>query len=538
MAKITAKASLIQNSNLFLHIADKGGTDITIATTGVNAGTLTSTVTDWTEALASDVNGVINKPIVAGDRAVVSHVGTASNEGLTGLVDSVTATVVTLSDIRDSDGVLADFTNEASGADINVVAVKKTYQFIEAGDMSFIDGCQGIVLASKLVDMWDTLDLDKYDRPFTSIEPRAKSLASLNGWEPHDTSTINAIRDTALEIRATATVTADKIYALWRSGSLDDTGDQFYFWPSSDAELTAPASAVMTGYMNQLFLIYDSAGADNRNSNGGITWFTRCAEPFKTIVMEEHVVDYAEIMPVSASNGADPKLVATDGTISGGGIYANIDWTDDTIVYQGDVDGTPYNFTGFIEGNSQTNQTVHEKINYLWRQPTDINQGDVGALRGDKQWPLTSFSGEVFTVLDGYLLNYDSSQRNDLRVTDTIPTIRQWPSIMTLTVASALLAVGGTFTIYHTNTYGTDGAVVFENESAVPQQDISITGSDNIVMAYSTYNVDGHVGGNPLPVTIAYNRPGFIEPDVVEVTLAGVNVSASISPTADPSYIA
>lgn len=534
MAKITAKASLIQNSNLFLHIADKGGSDVALADVDGTQFTLTS-ATDgaWDTTGAADADGVINRGIVIGDEITLSHMGNSANEGMIATVDTVSATVIEAT--KTSAHTIAA---ESNSANINVVSTLKTYQFTEVGDLSFIGGVQGIVLSSKLVDMWDTLDLDKYDRPFTSIEPRAKSLASLNGWEPHDLSTINAIRDTALEIRATATATANKIYALWRSGDLDDNLDAFKFWPSSDAELTAPTAAVMTGYMNQLFLIYDLAGADNRNSNGGITWFTRCAEEFKTIVMEEHVVNYAEIMPVSAANGVDPKLVATDATVGAGGIYALIDWTDDTVVYLGDVDGADYNFTGFIEGDSQTNQTVHEKINYLWRQTTDINQGDAGALRGDKQWPLTSFSGEVFTVLDGYLLNYDSSQRNDLRVTDTIPVIRQWPSIMTLTINSATLAVSGTLTIYHTNTYGTDLAVVFQNESAVPQQDVPITGTDNIVMAYSTYAVDGHIGGTPLPVTIAYNRPGFIEPDVVEVTLAGVNVSASISPTADPSYIA
>lgn len=533
MAKITTKASLVQDSNLFLHIADKGGSDVALADVDGTEFTLTSATAAWATTGSSDINGVINRAIVVGDEITLSHMGNSANEGLIGTVTAVTATIVT------ADKTSAHTTTaESNSANINVVATKKTYQFTEVGALSFIDGVQGIVLSSKLVDMWDTLDLDKYDRPFTSIEPRAKSLASLNGWEPHDLSTINAIRDTALEVRPNATGSATQIYALWRSGDLDETTDQFNFWPSSDAEITAPTAAVMTGYMNQLFKVYDLAGADNRNSNGGITWFTRCAEEGKTIVMQEHVVDYAEIIPVSSANQVDPKLIASDATVGAGGIYTNIDWTDDTIVYLGDVDGVDYNFTGFIEGDSQTNQTVHEKINYLWRQPTDINQGDAGVLRGDKQWPLTSFSGEVFTILDGYLLNYDSAQRNDLRVTDTIPTVRQWPSIMTLTVNEPPLAVGGTFTIYHSDTYGTDAAVVFQNESAVPQQDITMTGIDNIVMAYSTYAVDGHVGGTPLPVTIAYNRPGFIEPDVVEVTLAGVNVSASISPASDPSYIA
>ena len=79
---------------------------------------------------------------------------------------------------------------------------------------------------------------------------------------------------------------------------------------------------------------------------------------------------------------------------------------------------------------------------------------------------------------------------------------------------------------------------MFQNENDINQQDITIASSVDIVMAYSTYAVDGHTGGQPLPITISYNRPGFIEPDIITTTLSGANVTATISPTADPSYIA
>ncbi len=531
MTKIITKAALVPATNLFLYISDKGGTDVALAFVAGVEWTITSATAAWITSDAADVNGVINRAILVGDVITYGHSGIAGNEGITFTVTAVTATVITC------DELVGSPTAESAGSNINIIAFKKTYEFVEAGALSFIDGVQGVVMTSKLVDMWDTLDLDKYARPFTSIEPRAKSLASLNGWEPHNDSTLNAIRDTALEIRDTATAAARKIYFLFRSGDLNGGTDQMTVWPSSDAPITAPLEAVMAGYINQLFLIYDAAGSDNRNSNGGITWFTRCAEPFKTIIMEEFSLDYAEIISVGSGNLADPKLVAIDGTISAGGIYANIDVTDDTADYSGDVDGNFYNFDLVVEGDSQTNQTVHEKVNYLLRQPTDINESVDHVLRGDKQWPITTFSGEVFTV-QGYLLNYNSAQRNDLRVVDTIPVIRQWPSIMTLSVGAADLAHGGTFSIWHTDTFGTDAAVLFEDESSVQQQDITIAANVDVVMAYSTYNVDGHAGGTPLPITISYNRPGFIEPDVVTTTLSGVNVSAAISPTADPSYIA
>ena len=528
MAKITLKADLDQNVNLFLHIADWTLSDITVADVDGTALTLTSAAGDFTVASGPDANGVYQRAIEIGDEITLSHTDNVANEGLVATVTNVVGGVIS------ADKTSAHTTTaEANGANFNIIATKKTFQFIEAGTpaLSFVDGVQGIVLASKLVDMWDTLDLDKYARPFTSIEPRAKSIAAINGWEPHDTSTLNAIRDTALEIRPDANSAASKIYALWRSGDLDGASDQFNFWPITDAAITAPTAAVMSGYINQLFLIYDVAGADNR----GI-WFTRCAEVGKTIVMEQHSVQYAEIIPVSSANQVDPKLQATDGAITtASSIWELIDITDDALDYSGDVDGAFFNFDLVVEGDSQKNQTVHEKINYLLRQPTDINQGNGGVLRGDKQWPITSFSGEVFTV-QGYLLNYNATQRNDLRVVDTTPTTHSWPSTLAITVTAPLLAQGGTFTIYHADTYGTDGAVVFQNELDVNQQDITIAASVQIIMAYSTYNVDGHVGGQPLDIILAYNKPGSIEPDIIFSTLNGSNLTISISPTADPSY--
>lgn len=198
---------------------------------------------------------------------------------------------------------------------------------------------------------------------FTSIEPRAKALANKDGWEPHDFDTLNAIRDTALEIRPDATSAYTKSYALLRStGSLHETTDQMTFWSDNDAWDTAPNQAVMTGYLNQLVLIHDVPNAvDNRG-----TWYSRCAEAGKTIVMESHDLQYAEIYPVSANNGIDPKLAdpgsgvpyTSDATIAAGGDYANIQYYSDVDgIYSGDVDGTPYDFYGYVDADSKTPAT-------------------------------------------------------------------------------------------------------------------------------------------------------------------------------------
>lgn len=530
MAKITSKATLAIGTNFKLHIADKGGTDIAISKSGATL-TITSSTTNFTSS--SEAAGIVNRALINGEVIKFSHTGNAANEGMTATLTAVAANSLTATILTGTGAT------ETAGADMNITTTDKTYQFLEAGGLSFIDGVQGIVFGSKLVDLWDTSDLDKYDAPFSSIEPRAKSIASINGWKPHDSSTINAIRDTALEVRPSKTASATQIYALFRSTSNAHAGtDQMTYWPTTAAEMTAPSAFVMAGYCNQLVKIYDYNGGAPVDNRG--TWFTRLAVEGKTIVMEQHSVNYAEIYPISAANAIDPKLIVSDATIAAGGIYANIKYyLDADSVYIGDVNGANFNFTGYVDADSQTNEAAHQKVNYLWRQATDINT-DTGVgpdKRGDKQWPLTTFSGDAFTV-KCYLLNYKASQRNNLTVVDNIPTSRSWPAIYTLTVTAPALAVGGTMSLIHEDSFGTGGAVYLKNEAAADQKDISISSTQDIVVAYSTYTNGGHTANTPINLRLTWNRPGFVEPDSSSFTLGAANLGVAISPSADPSYTA
>ena len=537
MAKIESKADLDLGTNLKLHIADKGASDLTIDDLGDGTGTITSAAEIADFASSSESTGLVNRGVVVGDVLTLSHTGNPLNEGLQVTVTDVTANVITYDDID-------TLTDEINGADVNLIATGKTYQFLEAGALSFIDGVAGIVLASEMVDLWDITDLDIYDPAFTSIEPRAKSMASINGWEPHDNDTLKALRDIALEIRATSGSAANKIYSCLRSGTLNAPTDQFTLWASTDAWDTAPTLATTTGYINELVLIYDAAGSDNRFTNGGITWITRCAEEGKTIIMEEFQLNYAEITPVSAANAIDPKLTVGDGVVSVHADYTNIlYYLDDDNVYEGDVNSTDYDFTGYVDGDLKSNEKVHAKINYLWRQPTNINSdGGAGTtsseLRGDKQWPMTVFVGDGFTV-QAYLQDYNAGQRNNLTVVDAVGTLRTWPIIYTLTINSDSAAYTGELSVIHADTFGTSAAVYLEDEVSAQQHDITIEsdGSQSIVVAYSTYAVDGHTPGDPLALILTWNRPGYIEPGNLAFTMSA-DTSVAIVPKADPSYIA
>lgn len=628
MAKITSKASLISlqasGNNLILHLVDKGGTNVAITKGTVDGSGNLFVITGTGFTTASTTNGITNRAIVPGDIIKLSHTNNAANEGLQIKVTTVTATQIdgTTNGITQIGSITG--ASETAGSDINITAFKKTYEFVEVGALDFVDGVQGIILASKLVDMWNTSDLDKYDRVFASIEPRAKSIASINGWEPHNSDTLNAIRDTALEIRPSASGAATKIYALFRSTSdANAPTDQMTYWYGGDAALTAPNNFVMTGYANQLALIYDDNNGSPIDKRG--SWYTRLAVEYKTIVMQEHTVRFAEIYPISAANALDPKLTIDDDVVSvnadftgitynvdGDGTWTNIPLTtltgsgsgaiatitvtakvvtnvsittpgsgyaaNDTVTaifgdtgsgfvytvntvssggittgtittggtnYAGNVSGTvdvtSYTFKGYIQalsnGSNQTNENIHHRIHYLLRQSTNINADATGpTLRGDKQWPITSFSGDVFTV-EAYIQNYRTSQRNNLRLVDVTGTSRSWPVVYTLSVKGTGLAIGGTFSVIHEDSFGTSNAIYLVDDQAVQQKDKTITADTGITVAYSTYTNGGHTANTPLALRLTYNRPGFIEPDSTGFVLSG-DTTVTIQPTADPSYTA
>lgn len=205
-------------------------------------------------------------------------------------------------------------------------------------------------------------------------------------------------------------------------------------------------------------------------------------------------------------------------------------------IHSGTVNGVPYNFNGVIFGDGKSNEMIHRKISYLWRQPTNVNSDGTGPQkRGDKQWPITSFSGEAFTVRS-YLTGYLASQRNNLTLVDAGGSLRSWPAIYTLTAEAPELAVGGTMSLIHKATHGTSTPVYLKNEAGVDQKDIEILASRDIVVAYSTYSNGGHTPNTPIPLVMTWNRPGYIEAGNGSVTLGPANQTVQVSPTADPSY--
>ena len=532
MPKITSKAALTRGTNYLFHLVDIQGVDIGIDHDNTQ---ITSTTTDFTATTTT--SGITKRPPVVGDRIKIANTANAVNEGVELEITSVAANAIGYTVVTGSPA------NEVAGSDINITAFKKTFEFVEASGLSFVDGVTAITWVSRVVDDWDADDLDIYDKMFTSIEPRAKSMACLNGWEPHNDVTLNALRDMALEIRDSATSAARRIYACARSDALHGQTDQFNYWPDSAAEMDPPIAAVTQGYINQLILIEDTdTGVDNK----GLFTF-RCLEPGKTHLQQKISLDYAEIYTVASNNDIDPKLadpgtgaqlVADATVVAAGSIYIPITLNvDGDESYDGDVNGTLFSFNGFADQADQTNDALHTKLHYSLRQPLNINNDAAGPqIRGDKAPPITTFSGDLMTLNDFYPLNFNSAQRNNLNAVDTSGITQSWPTIFTLSVTAEELAFGGTFSLIHENTYGASSPTYLEDENGVQQKDRPIAALTDIVVPYSTYDVDGHTPNTPIALRLVWDKPAAIEPDGAAFLMAAANQTRQIAAAADPSY--
>lgn len=541
MAKITNQSGLTLGTNLLLHIQSVQGTDIAVTAASGSNCTLTSSTTDFTAT--GTVGGIVASGFQIGDIVTLSG-SNDTNEG-EAEVSSVAANSLGL---INHTGTPA---NIGAGQTINVQRKAKTIEFVEAGGLNFIDGVEGSALHSVLVTLWNTNDLDRYDPPTGSIEPRAKAMRLLNSWDFHNASTINAIRGSAFQVQETLADAATKIYALVKAPATVGTGGTWRFWSDGDPELDPPAVAVTPQIMDQLVLILDSVNSIDKRG----LWYFRTNDPGKTIAMQGLTLNFAETYTVTESNQIDPKLadgtgtpLVSDGTISAGGIYANIGPSEPTgSSVTRNIDGSNYDFQRDIIFDSQDTQTVHIKMDWLMRQTININLDGTGPdRRGDKQFPYTGFVGDVFT-LQGFGQGFQAADQNNLRFVDLTSAVRSFNTIAAYNLLCPQSFVDASpnprVTVWVADTHGglAADAVVVDDNGAVAQQDVEITGpTTSISYAYSTFAGGGHTPGTDLEILVSYNQPGVAESAVFGPFTIGPNTTQSfqLSPTLDPSYVA
>ena len=177
-------------------------------------------------------------------------------------------------------------------------------------------------------------DLDKYDPLSGAIEPRGKAMYFLNFWDFFNLDTQRSHRGGAVQVQDTKQSAIKKIYGHLTAPETADTTDQWNFWQREDAPLDPPTAAVTLQIIDELVLILDVVNSIDKRG----VWLARCAEPGKSIAMQEINMNFAETVAVTVTNAIDPILgdsggaFVADATILAGGIYADIDVTKNESV--------------------------------------------------------------------------------------------------------------------------------------------------------------------------------------------------------------
>ena len=378
------------------------------------------------------------------------------------------------------------------------------------------DGVTMQAVYSFLKEEWKTDDnLIKY--PFPMIAITEEQFEFIDDWNWGDETSKELVRDGGWAVKNSTGASREEYMNVTTLGSFDDSGtDKAYYTQISGSNVT-PTDMVYTGEVNQAVKIYGASGYGNFDYRDYFKIFLR--EEAKTydsynLLVEQNLTaltykKYA--MPLS--NGTDIKITHTDAVISAGGDYANIDVTYWNTPQARDFDGNDYFFTQIIEGDNKSTSIIYEKIQYLLRQPSDINEpgGDNNdVIRGDIADELLSFVGDTLVTSTGtYIDNFTEADRNSIEFYDVDGNLRTYAY-----VATGLLQFNDNlvndadaeywmfFTSIGASAYGTSDAILVEDADGQTITGFASASSIEFTFDYDNNNQGGRTPGTDADVTV------------------------------------
>jgi hypothetical protein len=408
--------------------------------------------------------------------------------------------------------------------------VSGSIQLNIAGNLT-TDGVTMQALYSFLKEEWKSdTNLIKY--PFPMIAITEEQFELTNDWNFADVESTELIRDGGWAVKDLAGISREEYMNVTTLGSFNDSdADQAYYTQVSGDDVV-PTSIVLAGEVNQAVKIYGNSNYGGFDYRSYFKIFLR--EEGKTydsynLLLEQNLTaltykKYA--MPLS--NGLDIKVTHDDTTIGAGGDYANIDVTYYGTNQPRDFDGTSYNFDKIIEGDGKATTIIYEKIQYLLRQPTDIDEGG-GSVRGDIADELLSFVGDTLVTATGvYIDTFREADRNSIDFYDVTGTLRRYAYVATgnLLFNDNLVADGNAqywmfFTSIGASAYGTSNAILVQDAN-----NETISGNVSASFVEFTFDYDNNdQPGGQLGRTPATDAP-------VTVVAIGLNSAQFVKTTA------
>ena len=408
------------------------------------------------------------------------------------------------------------------GTELTIDEVGKTFTLNAAGNLVAKDGVTLQALYSKFVELWATPSYQDSPFPMYAIDALSGQFqfgtdgATFNGWKPANDTTRQMLRDGGWSEYNAAGQLARQYVGIVGLGTVS-AGAQLYY----QKVLNGTASNfTFTDQCNEGIQVYGDATNGNFDSRVYFKSYVReYGKKYKDSVLADtgKTSTGAFLVNMLLSNEDDLKIQANDAAMTGAP-YDGITVSYYTANQTRSIGGTNRNFKIIINGNNATLEQIYTKIQYLLRQPTNINaSGTAGVKTGKIQNELLRFVGDTLVTSQSvYIDNIQPADSNRIEFYDDSNTLRTNPytAAGTMTFNAPLQGAGSSYRLIFTtlpgagNDFGESGAVTVNDASGTP-----ITGTISGASISFTFDYDGNVqggrtAGTDAAVTLIGIRPG------------------------------
>ncbi|MBS4020233.1 MAG: hypothetical protein KGZ68_18575 [Dechloromonas sp.] len=430
------------------------------------------------------------------------------------------------------------------GTDVVVNTTNRTIRILTTGGVDnegATGGVTGQALYSWLKERWKAnADYIKFPFPMESITP--EQFEFINGWKPFDDATRKLIRTAGWAERSAAGV-VERLYAgVVSLGSLGGTDQPYYQFGSG-----AATNFTYTGPINEAVQIFGDATNGNFNYTDGTPFKLFCREQGKTYASSNNAAIGAATLSYITyrfplSNGTDLKIDASDATIASTAPYTAISieyfGTDQMYDVDGDSINEPYRIV--IQGATvATTQQIYEKVQYLLRQPSDIDTG-AGTVVGRTADELLRFVGDTLVGANGVYINaLNDNFLNSVDFYDFNGVVRRYPFVSAGTINFGANAGAGDFIYraFFADGYGTASAVIVNDKDGNPIQGTFTGASVPFSFAYDSNSQGGRTPGTNASVKLVglgLDGGQFASVDFTITRSQGINVL--LAPALERNY--
>ncbi len=408
------------------------------------------------------------------------------------------------------------------GTELTIDEAAKTFTLNAAGNLVAKDGVTLQALYSKFVELWATPSYQDSPFPMYAIDALSGQFqfgtdgATFNGWKPANDTTRQMLRDGGWSEYNAAGQLARQYVGIVGLGTVS-AGAQLYYQKVLDG---AASNFTFTDQCNEGIQVYGDATNGNIDSRVYFKSYVReYGKKYKDSVLADtgKTSTGAFLVNMLLSNEDDLKIQANDAAMTGAP-YNGITVSYYTANQTRSIGGTNRNFKIIINGNNATLEQIYTKIQYLLRQPTDINaSGTAGVKTGKIQNELLRFVGDTLVTSQSvYIDNIQAADSNRVEFYDDSNTLRTNPytAAGTMTFNAPLQGAGSSYRLIFTalpgagNDFGESGAVTVNDAAGTP-----ITGTISGPSISFTFDYDGNVqggrtAGTDAAVTLIGIRPG------------------------------